>query len=50
MPRVRSKDLAEAEDLFEKVCSWTTAEVEALPRFYREKAEEYRRLANRGAD
>lgn len=50
MAHVRSKHLAEAEALIEEVCSWSEAEVEALPRFYREKAREYRRLANCGAD
>lgn len=50
MARIRSKELAEAEDLLAEVCSWTDAEVDTLPRFYREKAREYRRLANSGAD
>lgn len=50
MVRIRSKELAEAENLLANVCSWPEAEVDALPRFYREKAREYRGLANRGAD
>jgi hypothetical protein len=50
MARIRSKDLAEAEELVAEVCSWTDAEIDALPRFYREKAKEYRGLANGGPD
>jgi len=50
MARVRSKDLAEAEELLADVCSWTDGEVDALPQFYQAKAEEYRRLANASAD
>ena len=45
MPRVGSRDLFEAEELLEEVRSWSDDEVEALPRFYREKAEEYRRAS-----
>ena len=50
MARIRSKELAEAEDLLADVYSWSDAEIDALPRFYREKAKEYRQLTNRGAD
>jgi len=50
MVRIRSKELAEAENLLADVCSWTEDEVDALPRFYREKARAYRRQANAGAD
>lgn len=50
MVRIHSKELAEAEDLLAEVRSWSEAEIDALPRFYREKAQEYRQLANNGAD
>jgi DICT domain-containing protein len=40
--------LAEAEKLLEEVASWSETEVESLPRFYREAAERYRKLANQG--
>lgn len=42
--QMRSRDLHEAEQLLEAVQSWTEDEVEELPRFYREKAREYRQL------
>lgn len=48
MARIVSKHLAEAEELLEEVVSWTEKEVERLPTFYREKAREYRKLANHG--
>lgn len=48
MPRVRSRHLYEAEELLEAVLSWSDEEVEQLPKFYREKAEHYRRLTKRG--
>lgn len=50
MARIPSKDLAEAEELLAEVRSWTEAEVDALPQFYREKAHAYRRQANGGPD
>lgn len=48
MVRIRTKRLFEAEELLEEVASWSEEEVEALPRFYREKAREYRRLVKDG--
>jgi hypothetical protein len=48
MARIRSKELAEAEELLAALDSWSAAEIDALPQFYREKAQEYRQLTNRG--
>ena len=48
MGRVLTRDLAEAEELLSEVQSWSEEEVESLPRLYREKAKEYRRLKNSG--
>lgn len=48
MARIGSRELFEAEELLEEVLSWSDDEVAALPKFYREKAEEYRRLPNPG--
>ena len=48
MARIRSRELYEAEELLEEVAAWSDDEVEALPRFYREKAREYQRLPNVG--
>lgn len=48
MPRVASREVFEAEELLEKVMSWSEDEVESMPKFYREKAQEYRRLVNLG--
>jgi len=50
MARVLSRTLYEAEELLEEVQSWSEEEVEELPRFYREKAREYRQLANSGEE
>ncbi|MDZ7688602.1 MAG: hypothetical protein U5J64_07770 [Halobacteriales archaeon] len=36
----------EAEQLLEEIDSWSEEEIEELPRFYSEKAREYRRLTN----
>jgi len=44
MGRVAAKQLFEAEDLLEKVRSWTEDEIEALPDLYERKARKYRRL------
>lgn len=46
MSRIRSHDLAEAEELLEEVESWSEKRVKQLPKFYREKAREYRQLMN----
>jgi hypothetical protein len=48
MARIRSRDLYEAEELLAEVASWSDDRVERLPKLYREKAREYRRLANQG--
>jgi len=48
--RVLSRELYEAEELLEEVQSWSEEEIEQLPRFYREKAREYRQLANSGEE
>lgn len=48
MARVRSKDLLKAEELLDEVASWPDDRIDRLPKLYREKAREYRRLANRG--
>ena len=50
MSRVLPRDLHEAEQLLEELRSWTEEEVEELPKFYREKAREYRRLTNIGEE
>lgn len=42
MTRVFPRELTEAEELLQKVRSWSEEEVEELPKFYREKAKEYR--------
>jgi len=38
----------EAEELLETVDSWSEEEIEELPKFYREKAREFRGLTNSG--
>lgn len=48
MARIASKLVFEAEELLEEVLNWNEEEIENLPRFYRDKAKEYRRLANSG--
>ncbi|WP_170977325.1 hypothetical protein [Halorussus salinisoli] len=45
MGPIRSKEVAEAADLLAAVSAWPDEEVAALPRFYREKAQEYRQRA-----
>lgn len=42
--------LSEAEKLLSEVDSWTVDEIEELPGLYREKAREFRRLANTGQE
>ncbi|MXR52397.1 hypothetical protein GRX03_12380 [Halovenus sp. WSH3] len=39
---IKSSEFKEAEELLEEVESWSEEEVEELPKFYREKAREYR--------
>ena len=48
MSRVLSEKLAEAENLLEEVDSWSEEEIEELPKFYKEKAREFRGLTNSG--
>jgi hypothetical protein len=50
MGRIGSRRLYEAEELLEEVASWSDEEVEALPKWYREAAERYRRLAKSGEE
>lgn len=49
MTRIRSRELFEAEELLAEVDSWSEADIEALPRLYRKKANAYRTLVNPGA-
>ena len=46
MSRVQPSEVFEAEDLSAEIASWSDDEIEELPKFYREKAKEYRRLTN----
>jgi hypothetical protein len=46
MSRIRSSEILEAEKLLAEISSWSDDEIEELPKFYREKAKEYRRLTN----
>lgn len=48
MGQVASSEVFEAEELLEKIESWSEEEVEELPKLYREKAREFRRLTNSG--
>lgn len=48
MSRILPRETYEAEKLLAEIHSWTEEEVERLPKFYREKAREYRRLTNKG--
>lgn len=48
MSRVTTREVAEAEELLAEVATWSDEEIAALPKLYREKAYEYRRLANSG--
>ena len=50
MSRVLPRDLHEAEQLLQELRSWTDEEIEELPKFYSEKAREYRRLTNIGEE
>lgn len=42
------EELDEAQRLLEKIKSWSEEEIKELPKFYREKAREYRELLNPG--
>jgi len=50
MGRVASSEVFEAEELLDKVESWSEEEIEELPKLYRGKAREFRRLRNRGEE
>jgi hypothetical protein len=50
MNRIASGEVFEAEELLEEVESWTEEEVEELPKLYRKKAREYRRLLQSGKE
>jgi len=43
-----SSEVFEAEKLLEEVESWSDEEIEELPKFYREKAREFKSLSNSG--
>ena len=42
--------LSEAQQLLNEINSWSEAEIEELPLFYREKAREYQGLLQRGEE
>jgi hypothetical protein len=48
MSRIRSSEVFEAEELLNEVESWSEEEIEELPKLYRRKAKEFRRLRNCG--
>lgn len=50
MAQIDSHQIVEAKELLEEVRSWKMAEIEELPRFYRQRAKRYRRLMQRGED
>jgi len=50
MGRIASSKVFEAEELLEEVGSWSEDEVEELPKLYRKKAREYRRLVRQGEE
>jgi hypothetical protein len=48
MSQIVSSEVFEAEKLLEEVESWSDEEIEELPKFYREKAREFKGLSNSG--
>ena len=48
MGRIAASEVFEAEELLHEVSSWSDEEIEELPKFYREKAREFRILTNSG--
>ena len=44
------EDVVEAERLLEEVRSWSEEEVQELPRFYRDRAREFRQLMQQGEE
>ncbi|QUJ71955.1 hypothetical protein [Haloarcula marismortui] len=45
---VSPSQIMEAEELLEKLESWSEEEIEELPKLYQERAREYRRLVQNG--
>jgi hypothetical protein len=50
MSQIASRYVFEAEDLLQDVASWTDEEIGQLPKFYRDKAREYRQLTKCGEE
>lgn len=50
MVSLRPDELEEAASLLREVTSWSDDEIEELPKLYREKAREYRRLLQPGQE
>jgi hypothetical protein len=50
MASISSSEVFEAEELLEKVDSWSEGEIEELPELYQRKAREFRRLVNSGEE
>jgi hypothetical protein len=50
MDSISSREVFEAEELLEKVESWSEEEIKELPELYRRKAREFRRLVNSGEE
>lgn len=50
MGRILTREMNEVEELLKEIRSWSDEEVERLPKFYKEKAREYRELANSGEE
>lgn len=50
MARIASSEVFEAEELLKELQSWSEEEIEELPKFYREKAREYRGLVQGGEE
>jgi len=48
--RIASSEVFEAEELLAEVESWSEEEVEELPKLYRQKAREFRRLPHSGEE
>jgi hypothetical protein len=46
MNRIRASKYREAEKLLDEIASWSEEELDGLPKLYREKAREFRRLTN----
>ena len=46
--RILPRELYEAEELLAEVQTWSEEDIEELPKFYREKAKEFRQLTKPG--